>query len=56
MNDELHKLLGGSQKVSNMLLMQKSLVSKLSLEEERCGGNFKKVNTFVKTSIPSVYV
>lgn len=55
-NDELHKLVGGYRKLSDMLLMQKRLLCKLTLGGESCGWNLKKFNTFGKASTPNVCV
>lgn len=43
-------MLGGSQKLSSMFLMQYIPLCKLSLGGDKCGGNFNKSNTFIKTS------
>lgn len=50
-NDELQKLLGRSQTLSNMLLIQMNLLCKLGIGGDVCN-IFKKSNVFVKASTP----
>lgn len=47
---EMLKLLGGSQKLTNMLLNQKSSLFKLGLGGEHHQGDFNKLPAFVKAS------
>lgn len=43
-------MIGGFQKLSKILLIQKSLLCKLGLRGDKCGGNFNKFNAFVNGS------
>lgn len=53
-DDMLGKFIGGSQKLSNMLLVQKNPLHILSLEGDNCGGNFNKCNNFAKVSSSNI--
>lgn len=46
-------MIGGSQKLPEVLLVQKNPQCKFKLGGDKCGGKFNKFNIFVKASTSS---